>query len=877
MSVFFAGNENPTGNIDGSNTIFTLSNIIVIEDSIVLVKNGVTLTNNIDYSITGASNQTILMNIAPIVGDSLTAFYEYATSEIAGGYFLEIPSGNINGNNTSFILSETPTSNNSIRAFYNGLLQSNSAWSLLGNTITFGFTPDADSTILAMYRTSFSNEDSESATYHNPIILNGNDIIYGTGETISFQVEAEDFEYNTLIYSANGTSSIPGNITINSISGLISGYIDRSNTGNYSFDVTVAKEIMNTYSTTTTYTLDILSPYLDRVKWFSNSNIGNVIAGRPSSLQIYANVIPTFTNPNISLALANCTLKLQAANISDGGENFSVGNFQILAGGICSNNANIIISSVDANGAITSVSITPFHQEYTELPDDFEFIWENPDGDSKAATLFLNFGIDTINITDAGNYYDTAIINFGNVGQSSYANAIPYINFGRISNVGVIDSGNYYTDFPTVTITSGNVSSAINPIVYTVTSGNLPDGLLLGENGMLRGMPYPSNANSYTITVQAETAYENFNMANTKEFTLQVISPAIEPLTNLSLEFFTNDDTFDKLQDILHNNLLIPSTDIFRQDDFYFGIPNNLRMLVAYGISPTSIDELLKAINYAHYPKKYLLNNLRWAQSTTDNYEVIYIQPLDDYTTINYDVLSDNSNIASIPNMQYSFTRSISDFNSYSLPSWMTDYQPDGNILGYVSAIPLIYIKTGKGKKALNFLQQWLDNNLPLNQIEIYSDRYVWNCGYCENWKQAPTSYVNATITSSNIYSGNIIINTALPEKRYSNLYPITWIWGGNANVSVNGYSNICIAINEGNVHGITGNMSSSNIFSIQNQYGLPFQVYDPSGNILSITSNINIISSGWAANTSNSFLDEDQNSIYLAFNEYNIYGDLDR
>jgi hypothetical protein len=73
-SVSYAENEVPTGLINGVNVTYTLANNPNPDASLCLYHNGILEINGVDYTLSGV---TITMNVAPITGDTLVAFYRY--------------------------------------------------------------------------------------------------------------------------------------------------------------------------------------------------------------------------------------------------------------------------------------------------------------------------------------------------------------------------------------------------------------------------------------------------------------------------------------------------------------------------------------------------------------------------------------------------------------------------------------------------------------------------------------------------------------------------------------------------------------------------------------------------------------------------------
>ena len=366
-----------------------------------------------------------------------------------------------------------------------------------------------------------------------------------------------------------------------------------------------------------------------------------------------------------------------------------------------------------------------------------------------------------------------------------------------------------------------------NPVIYSVSSGSLPLGLDLLSNGLIVGLPsvqplYFNNNSSVisnvtiTATVGSTRAYnytepdlsganvvsQDFQklVESSKSFELTV-NPSSNfhavclPQTNLSLEFLLADEDYQTLTTPLFNESIVPNNVIYRADDFYFGIQTNVRLLIAYGLPPVTAENIMAALARFHQNKTFLFTNLKWAQSTSEGYEVIYIQPIDEYTDLNgntytgsiplgvitsptitadsdiynastFDLLT-NSNRqsqlfpATIPNMIEQLQRTLGNFDINFLPSWMTDLQPNGQQIGFIPAIPVLYIKPGQGQRVMYYLQQYYDSVGPaLNTIKGQTDRYIWNYGYIQNWN--PTS--NSWVTSGNV----VVADTFLTEDQAS-------------------------------------------------------------------------------------------------------------
>lgn len=151
--------ETPAGTIDGSNTVFSLSQAPSPASSLQLYRNGLLLNAGTDYSLSGTT-VTFLSGAVPQTGDVLMASYRLPSgsgNDLFGpGYIdMEVPAGTINGSNTVFTLAQAPSPAASLQLFRNGLmLNAGVDYSLSNGTITFASlsVPQTGDMLLASYR-----------------------------------------------------------------------------------------------------------------------------------------------------------------------------------------------------------------------------------------------------------------------------------------------------------------------------------------------------------------------------------------------------------------------------------------------------------------------------------------------------------------------------------------------------------------------------------------------------------------------------------------------------------------------------------------------------------------------------------------------------
>ncbi len=158
INTAFADGEMPSGTVNGANTTFTLVSTPSSALTLTVYRNGVLLSNGVDYSLNGATI-TFVSSQAPQSGDVLQAYYRLAGSS-SSPLFIDdqSPQGTIDGANTTFVLTSAPTPLLSLKLYKNGdLLQQNTDYTLSGTTINFvstAVTPKVGDSLVAFYRTT---------------------------------------------------------------------------------------------------------------------------------------------------------------------------------------------------------------------------------------------------------------------------------------------------------------------------------------------------------------------------------------------------------------------------------------------------------------------------------------------------------------------------------------------------------------------------------------------------------------------------------------------------------------------------------------------------------------------------------------------------
>jgi len=150
----------PSGTINGSNTVFTLPDVPGPSSSLCVERNGVDVYNWIQ------SGTTLTMGEAPQVGDTFLVRFRTGGTLVSGLSFQDpvTPAGTINGSNTSFTLPGTPSPSASLSVVRNGMEIYD--YSLSGTTLTLGQAPSSGDTLLVTYR--FASAFSGSVGFQDP-------------------------------------------------------------------------------------------------------------------------------------------------------------------------------------------------------------------------------------------------------------------------------------------------------------------------------------------------------------------------------------------------------------------------------------------------------------------------------------------------------------------------------------------------------------------------------------------------------------------------------------------------------------------------------------------------------------------------------------
>ena len=208
--------------------------------------------------------------------------------------------------------------------------------------------------------------------------------------------------------------------------------------------------------------------------------------------------------------------------------------------------------------------------------------------------------------------------------------------------------GTLKADVPSLLSLEAVAEETNRVLSYTKTSGSLPPGITLSEQGNLVGTIDPSDftdsTRAYTFTASVSDQYQS--LATSKEFTLNVDIP----YTQIEYGNMSGHATSLIDQNIFYNiaqdNSINSPQYIYRPEDSNFGMKVKPDMLMLSGLEAQTLTTFQQQMEQNHAPKKLYFGDIKTAvakEGTTAKYEVVYLEVKD--SMVNKDGLSISSAI----------------------------------------------------------------------------------------------------------------------------------------------------------------------------------------------------------------------------------------
>ena len=323
--------------------------------------------------------------------------------------------------------------------------------------------------------------------------------------------------------------------------------------------------------------------------------------------------------------------------------------------------------------------------------------------------------------------------------------------FYRLKEGSYPDTPGYYNKLPQglELLSSGNISGRVSFNTFALDGGTTT----FDQSRATRLSTDPTTFDSkFTFTVEA---YSQDGLISVfKTFTIVVNRKFNEPYEGLYVEAMPPLEDRAVLSSLLQNQDIIPPSFIYRRDDPYFGVSRDVKYVHAYGLKSATLEQYYESLDLNHYRKQLILGDLKVAQATDANgnvvYEVVYSDIIDSGVNdagesppqsvpVPYPFFDQDGStyITEVyPNSLIEMRNQVIDVvGQYAdvLPRWMTSKQANGRVLGFTKAWVLAYCLPGKGEQlAYNINNYW---NNKLNNIDFDVDRYVLERQYSKWWE----------------------------------------------------------------------------------------------------------------------------------------------
>lgn len=337
-----------------------------------------------------------------------------------------------------------------------------------------------------------------------------------------------------------------------------------------------------------------------------------------------------------------------------------------------------------------------------------------------AETQQLGYQVGSIVVTNGGSgYVSQPIITIsappGTENSIQATAGVATIEGGIITAISLGNPGRGYTGTPTVTITGGGGAGA-------TAAATIIESEITNAVSVLR-----------TFTIQINRAFN-------------------EPYEKLYIKCMPPAQDRALIDQLIQNQDWLPPSVIYRPDDPNFGVAQNVIYDHAYGLTASSLERYVEALDINHYWRNVTLGAYKTAQALDPDgnvlYEVIYSHIVDDLVndqdvsvskevTLPFPVyLDDGTEIKTVyPNSLFDMRTQVIDTVgqiSPALPLWMTSKQPDGLVLGFTRAWVIAYVKPGEsGKVVYNIRQKFGEQ---LNLIDFKIDRYELDRSQTWQW-----------------------------------------------------------------------------------------------------------------------------------------------
>jgi len=534
------------------------------------------------------------------------------------------------------------------------------------------------------------------------------------GQYLSYQLEAvpnnAPVDTSILFYIGDDDGALPPGLTL-SKDGLISGYV--TDTLDIEYSGTTPLEYAKVYEFTVTATDTIHNTKRDFKIVVTSPNVLNY---NDISMPLDI-VLPTLPPGEIYVAAPQWIM------------NSHLGSFR------ASNNHTIVIQAHDAyaqDGVFLYIQIDN-PDPYQTLPSGLQF---------NAATGYIygylphlpaleqtyEITIDAIKVVETTTKISRNIFTLTVIGEVEKSiewitdNDLGSIRTGSISDLAVVAQS--FNDK--------------NQITYRLLNGTLPTGLSLTQDGAITGTPDYDSTGTYSFTISAKDVYELSEIS--REFTLEVTQLSNTQYTKIYIKPFLERSKRRSYADFTTDQSVFDYKSIYRYFDSNFGIQNEIKIILEFGIEKLNLHEYVSALRENFYRRDLYFGSVKKAIAQKDKetiYELIYAEVVDPMITADnrtvsrivyrgYDDIYYPSSITNMKN-QLRLIPTVDnvyiDVDDDLQPRFMQTRQSAlEDFLGYIRVIPICYALPGQGDKIISRIKL---SNFDFKQYHFEIDRII--------------------------------------------------------------------------------------------------------------------------------------------------------
>ncbi|HET8688581.1 MAG TPA: hypothetical protein VFM18_18360 [Methanosarcina sp.] len=430
---------------------------------------------------------------------------------------------------------------------------------------------------------------------------------------------------------------------------------------------------------------------------------------------------------------------------------------------------------------------------------------------------------------------------------------------------------NWITPSTLEPISNGTVSELVveavslsgQPLVYSLQDANkvsakLPQGLKLLPSGIISGRASfeafsvdegTTTFDSGLLTVDRTSVFTvvastiDGSASSAKEFSIRLDVINQNPFENLYLNALLPSDQRSIYHSIISNTAIFDANVIYRPDDPWFGVSQNINMLFMAGLKSEDLNQFQTAIAKNHWTKSFDFGAIKTAvvldKTYQVKYEVVYVELLDPEQTsittfppleinltgiIANPYIDSNGNQFKIiyPNasgdMITRLVNSIGYYDQSSLPGWMTSNQINSSNtatfnlpLGYTQAAVLAYTKPGHSNLIAYRLKK---AGINFQNIKFTVDRYTVDNYYSTNF--VSNAWVGGSETTFDALPRKNV-GDIVADVNYAAVIPFDQIHGRPVDY----------IIARGGIDGVTRFTDGQTLVFAQQENFLPPQSYD--------------------------------------------------